>query len=107
MYDDEDIRIQPEPRAPHLGGPWFTSEENIGNNPDIYIEAENWGTIATIGGGPLALRRANAHLIAAAPELLAVCQKVLALMEGRDVRTPSIQNELRQAIGKALGHPSS
>lgn len=52
---------------------------------------------------------ANAHLIAAAPDLLAACEEVLALMDDHNVNAPNkwsaAVDQMRAAIAKAKGQP--
>lgn len=64
-------------KATHTPGPWLAAEDEVGTNPDICIEAIGYGIIADVGGGLPHVRRANARLIAAAPDLLAACEAAL------------------------------
>ena len=64
----------------HTPGPWTAHTDAVGTNPDILVDAAGHGIIADIGGGDLPARQANANLIAAAPELLAVLKEYLAYL---------------------------
>jgi hypothetical protein len=54
--------------------------------------------------------RANAHLIAAAPELLLACQLLCALEDNdvndADTRWKQVRKDIRDAVAKATAHPS-
>ncbi len=65
--------------AEHTPGPWssYSDDPPEVHNPTIHVEAPDWGDVATLGGGPLEIRQANAYLIAAAPELLAALRGML------------------------------
>lgn len=47
--------------------------------------------------------RANAHLIAAAPELLAACQEFVRKCECGEARSVRSYKQMKEAIDKALG----
>jgi hypothetical protein len=64
----------------HTPGPWEHAVEQDGHNRSICVfNPKDRGIIADIGGGEFDARLANARLIAAAPELLAACQILLAV----------------------------
>lgn len=47
---------------------------------------------------------ANAHLIAAAPDLLAICEEIIDVLKWRPIdRSPETLGRLRAAIAKAKG----
>ena len=80
------------------GGPW---EQRIS------IRAANWGTVAAVGVDPSlphwdGPQRANARLIASAPELLHACEVALAAMESGP-GTDAEASIIRAAIAKATG----
>lgn len=95
----------------HLTG-WFVSEEVTGHNheayeesagnPDIYIEAQGYGTIAHVSGGLLEDRRIHARLIAAAPELLAECERLVDAIDAAGWHK-SITEHARTTIANATG----
>ena len=87
-----------ETTTTHTPGPW-----HIDNETDyrIYVES-SFGVIAKVG--PFAEiddeDKANARLIAAAPDLLAACEEAYAFLSAEDLAwLPS----LRAAIAKAKG----
>lgn len=93
----------------HTPGPWTVEAEHLGTNRDFVIEAPEFGIIADIGGGPEVNRRANANLIAAAPELLDACELMLAVYaplffpaEPKDAFSIAVL-KARAAIAKAQG----
>lgn len=106
-------------------GPWFVIEDHShdddnGNGPTYFAisvdEDDSVDAIAWMGDGAgTDIERANAHLIAAAPELLAVC---IDLVDGEPCRydhnefcqehycsKPCKHEQARAAIAKALGSP--
>lgn len=107
----------------HTPGPWAYEDPmgpdilSIVANPDA--EPAEWVHIAQIGTGDsdvasFAENVANAHLIAAAPDLLAACQALVALAEanlckpahpteGWDAYVPTEVTQARAAIAKAGG----
>ena len=102
----------------HTPGPW-TIEKNAGGFPgSIRVWDKNHYMVSDIGirrnindhgEGPEEL--GNAHLIAAAPELLEACEMALDALgdaqanhrEGRIVDTSGERDQLRFAIDKATG----
>lgn len=91
-------------QAKHTPGPWkgYRDPHDVeagAHNPDIYVSADNWGDIATIGGGPLETREANARLIAAAPDLLAAAEYCVQFCDADISQT--LRKRLRAAIEKA------
>lgn len=94
--------------AQHTPGPWAVSRNNAGAIPLHFQPLEVIGrggaccVAAKLGDGPEAL--ANAHLIAAAPELLAACQALLAEAELHGLTDNDAHlREARAAIAKAKG----
>lgn len=101
--------------ANHTPGPWTVSGLGGPWEATLRVRAKNWGMVAQIGVNPGmphwdAPQRANARLIAAAPELLEVAKDFQeALRElglfcecgESDCRT----TRLRAAIAKATGQP--
>lgn len=92
-------------RIQHTPGPWTISGEEHANVicgahfvvADVFPEASDM----TTGAGTHEEAEANARLIAAAPELLAVC---LALQErGAVIATTGLGDQLTAAIAKAQG----
>jgi hypothetical protein len=99
--------------AKHTPGPWkFTGFSKPSNFADHVAVVQGDGTVlARIKGGVTedkATAEANARLIAAAPELLDLVQRVLLteeprLKSGQSNYAPSFHDELRAAIAKATG----
>ena len=85
-------------RAQHTPGPWsFTVSAESGGNPSAWnIIAPCGGVVAETGSGT---DDANARLIAAAPELLAALQNILAA----NPDLAEVADEARAAIAKATG----
>ena len=95
-------------RIAHTPGPWrvhFNVPTAIVPGHIIKTEADPQSPIASlwIGGGSkgVARQEANARLIAAAPELLATCQRVLSSLLGGG-EMPTVQ-EIDAVIHKAEG----
>ena len=80
--------------AKHTPGPWASVGER-----NCFIRDKYNGPVATIQ--PRAETEANAHLIAAAPELLAALQ--LVLKHYQEVDGDVIAPQVRAAIAKAKG----
>lgn len=96
----------------HTPGPW-KAEDNMSNEH----KGKGWivrgvdGKPLT-GWGSITTTEANARLIAAAPDLLAVCEAELEVYDGMDrsrlrVETLARIAALRAAIAKARGEPIS
>ena len=96
--------------ATHAPGPCTRSRE-IDNSPDVHVLAEDGALIATVSAmisfNPLTRdsdeMKANARLIAAAPDLLAALE---ALCEGKYLSDPINADRMRAAraaIAKAKG----
>lgn len=97
--------------AQHTPGPWHTKETITGI--EIHTTTEEFLPLCKLNGG-WRDAEANARLIAAAPELLAECEKaadrfdftVAALAKGQTVSISSLQNcaaELRSVVARAKG----
>lgn len=85
----------------HTLGPWFLDEENS----HFKIYGHNYHTRITTLNNEITEDKANARLIAAAPELLACCLSALRALE--DNLTPGpmdgdAKEALRIAISKAM-----
>ncbi len=99
----------------HSKGPWTACFSTLDGVPtDFHIAPYEYGTCQPVcesrvfEDGPFKITRAehiaNAHLIAAAPELLDNCIKALAAWEGTG---PAILlDDLRACIAKATGEQS-
>lgn len=92
----------------HTQGPWHL--QRYRNRHNIHIETNGFIDTKIAHIAQREEQYANAQLIAAAPELLAVCklaQKYVAKMVADDVQTavpPQIAlNKIEQAIAKAEG----
>jgi hypothetical protein len=92
----------------HTPGPWRTGTKRYMADP-LYIEAGEGVNFTIIGK---ARTLADARLIAAAPDLLAACERAVDLLhkyanDASSHRTSTIRvirDELRAAIAKATGH---
>lgn len=110
--------------AEHTPGPWKTSmlcdsveavlikKTPRGQLSRVYGYAASPGTICLLEDGEninytdADEKAANAHLIAAAPDLLAACKKALAYFDVVAARSPielEIEEQLAAAIAKAKG----
>jgi len=87
----------------HTSGPWKFSFESIDSE---------WAIVTTASGSIIAnvnsdqRQKANARLIAAAPELLAALKESLANLEYlglRDNKLPGMMQRINYAIAKAEG----
>jgi len=95
----------------HTPGPWQVTDEDVRGN-DIYyrIEAEGFGMVALVDATPVDddSLRANARLIAAAPDLLDACKIALQAINECDmevglfnVTEQEITDKLYAAIAQA------
>jgi hypothetical protein len=88
----------------HTPGPW---RAELGDVPYAEFENEAWivdcdaHSVCTLDG-PADCNMANAHLIAAAPDLLAACEIALEASEHEHVR-----KALRAAIARATQTPEA
>jgi len=83
----------------HTPGPWIARLEGKLANDIIQIEGDG-RTIVQVWDFPEVIH--NAHLIAAAPELLEACYKVLASYKTDDLESYAIP-AIEQAIAKTKG----
>jgi hypothetical protein len=100
----------------HTPGPWYTDAEGYGT-PAIYARPDDQYTPIAALRDPYAYRaprppeadsfdelKANALLIAAAPDLLAACEFALSLEDSGAWAAPGeLAAALRSAIAKATG----
>lgn len=86
------------PNSKHTPGPWQTSGDySVCSESGLHITG-------VLGYGALPeTNRANARLIAAAPELLAACQIAVQLFDAGMILPPELPNAARAAIKKAGG----
>ena len=97
-------------------GPWrFDEQTTLSGFPVFYIAQDdnakytpNYSDVSQTCSGELKhIQKANAQLIAAAPDLLEALQlSVKAMQEGRNVSYPDLYgaiNKARAAIAKAIG----
>ena len=84
----------------HTPGPWLTNEstEHWGRVNVTVCAAFTANEIATAWQGTTEVNRANARLIAAAPELLMALIQMLDAYE-----IPSVRQQARALIAKATG----
>jgi len=87
----------------HTPAPWKAGEVLKGDESTL-LSDEVWVTPGPGHSGPIAIvsGSANAHIIAAAPELLAACEYVIA-MDWHGIGAPHVYEQLRAAIAKARG----
>jgi len=84
----------------HEQGPWKTNGETIFSSYDLII--------TYVGGGslPKETNEANAYLMAASPEMLAMLYRVVSLLndpDADDVDALRMEREIEQVIAKATG----
>lgn len=89
----------------HTPGPWMVHETGFYTNPFKITARGKHGAVANIPHSEItttARQSANAHLIAAAPELLAVLQEAVnkGYMWDHD---PELWSQANAAIAKAKG----
>lgn len=83
----------------HTPGPWHVDDAGR----DTYVTSDH-EHICRLEGNTLSADKANARLIAAAPELLDALQKIpQRYLDDMDAHTPGITNLIRAAIAKATG----
>jgi hypothetical protein len=97
--------------AVHSPGPWEVStDKNIHGHTDLVVMTHGY-FIATLHGIHGGVDEANAHLIAAAPDLFAACEAGLTRLERLAVDKPKTlfprlhaeMDAMRAAIAKAKG----
>lgn len=92
--------------AQHTPGPWtFEAGDHGKDGFEVYSQHLAMRARVTGANGDVAVRRANARLIAAAPELLHACEQAVEWLEGWASADPYI-GVLRAAIAKATGSAS-
>lgn len=75
-------------KSPHTPGPWSLRKANYWGRTAYYVDPPEKSSVAVVlmdRRGPLLITeedKANARLIAAAPELVAACRAALALLTG-------------------------
>jgi len=83
--------------AKHMPGPW--SRYNDGPCPNIFIESTKGGSVCKIANNSYA--EANAHLIAAAPELLEALEAVIDYAPHEEFPfTAQVKAAIRKAKGE-------
>lgn len=95
--------------AKHTPGPWSVDHDHP--NPvivtdDLYIAEvmdDCWDESRAGAGDPDAEQRANASLIAAAPDLLAACEATIAAFESCQLYDKCPLGLLKSAVAKAKG----
>ena len=91
----------------HTPGPWKTDENGVITGGDYYCTSVATTPVLWWREGALALEaHANARLIAAAPDLLWACVKILASLEWEEERRGTTHygyEDLKAAIAKARG----
>jgi len=96
----------------HTPGPWTSNAFAREPDCEYFVAGPEGQWLADVGGGEdyvdhssMDTQRANARLIAAAPDLLAACEAVLDMVEseGRDTGRGGAFSDMRDAIAKATG----
>jgi hypothetical protein len=78
--------------AEHTPGPWYVYDDGDDEESSDIITGwidneaggDNWDIAVIPGDRPIGERKANAHLMAAAPELLAALENLVASIENVD-----------------------
>jgi len=83
----------------HTPGPWNVDPEAKEKDPSI-IDISASDRIVVVSMYTTAEERANARLIAAAPELLALCKEVLEQHILPAVRARKLQDAIKKATGE-------
>ena len=88
-------------KTAHTQGPWFIRKNLNGRGAlDLFGE----GGQIIIGNALLINQEANARLIAAAPELLEICEEIIEVLQWRPIdRSPKTLDRLRTIIARAKG----
>lgn len=94
-------------REKHTAAPWYISRDNFNNSDHedkiAAIVSEDEWIIAEVCGDVVGAK-ANAHLLAHAPDLLASAKAIVAeLPSKRDWLNPVVEAQLRLAIELAKG----
>ena len=86
----------------HTAGPWNWHEQGDANEYALLSNTKRW-VIAFRQNGEILTgqQRANARLIAAAPELLEACQMIAQWMKSEGI-APNRLEEIEKVISKAL-----
>lgn len=101
--------MKTDKRVGFTPGPWEISPSNVKQINDVDVVDSNGLLVAVPAGQPKENRRANAHLIASAPELLEACKQFLSYADnGKHPHLMAYANtiageKMRQAIAKAEG----
>lgn len=82
----------------HTKGPWKLFEKYIPYEYDYFYVKTKAKCICSISFTKDEEQRANAHLIAAAPDLLEACKATLEAIQGAD---DYLERKIKQAITKA------
>lgn len=86
--------------AQHTPGPWAVKTDGEANYFTIADSKANWLMRVQHNGEPSTVTQdANARLIAAAPELLELCELSLRALHEDDF--PQLRDQLRAAIARA------
>ena len=89
----------------HTPAPWRLDHKSLYSAPIIFSDTRNIAKVLYHGGSEDQEVIANAHLIAAAPELLAATTRMLNWLEGRsdEIDIIDLALDARTAITKAKG----
>ncbi len=88
--------------AKHTPGPWQWTQHF---DPTISIYRDGFGQIARLYDSSAGTGKANARLIAAAPDLLAALIEIVSADDAHELTQKHIESA-RAAIAKATGKPS-
>lgn len=87
----------------HTPGPWVYRDEEIHTEDGqvhVVCFGHGYGDYGGIGGGD---EQANAHLIAAAPDLLAALETIVAHIPATELDHWNVLDVIDRAIAKATG----
>lgn len=90
----------------HTHGPWFSEDLIEGTDQEfIGVSSDNVNNIADVWAIDTTQEqcRANARLIAAAPELLDALETMVRYSQGGDIPPKSVVDRAHSAIAKAIG----
>ena len=97
----------PMKKHKHTPGPWETTGIFVRRNVAVIPKIGKADICAVYADGEIKREeaRANARLIAAAPDLLAACKMIASIAVGWQALTPGDIAEVHAAIAKAEGEP--
>jgi hypothetical protein len=86
----------------HTPGPWVVKEQGNADDYALLVNNEKWVISIRQNGEILPPEQnANAHLIAAAPDMLAAMKEFVARVEAGEVRSKRTYAQFKAIIAKA------